>query len=81
MQLKETCKTKQLNVGMNHNHPLSTKILINMIANRVMIHGFTHKNITDFLTTTQNMLVALRGPDILRIDCNKSYLSKYMSII
>lgn len=36
-------QVKQLIGATNHNHSLSTEILIKMIANLVMICGFTHK--------------------------------------
>lgn len=34
---------KQLDVGINHNHAISTKTLINTMANLVMICRFTYK--------------------------------------
>lgn len=36
-------QVKQLNGDINHNLTLSTEILIKMIANLVMICGFTNK--------------------------------------
>lgn len=36
-------QVKQLNSGIDHNHTLSTEILIKMIANPVIICGFAYK--------------------------------------
>lgn len=68
-------QVKQLNGGIDHNHTLSTEILIKMIANLVIICG-----ITDCISCSQieDMLVVLRRPDILIIDHYESKLSKYV---
>lgn len=54
-------QVKQLNGGIDHNHTLSTEILIKMIANLVIICG-----ITDCISCSQfeDMLAVFKGGQI-----------------